>query len=338
MMDLEQALNAINSHYSLGYWYRCGTRDKALRAAQALGDFQDSRAVTALLQILKQETDSSVLAAAIQSLKKLNDPAIPEKVINLLSDKNWQTRRVAVWCFEAAGRFQALELLIEALKDKVPQVCYAAAQALGRLPDPRGITSLVALWRSLPLWGPDIIWQLRSQIIETLQTIQKEGDKSRNLMKPSVCRRCLCRISDHKVKLRWKWRTFTFFGCRQCHCLEPRFEGVQGIKLVLDQRWRDEAVTFSNGVLQVNFLSNNLTTDLDELLIGAVGPWDIQAFWIAWAEKADAWQRKRLKSVPVTLLPGAQVDGMTMDLLKAKFARVTKIEETEPHLGGNLRG
>jgi len=40
------------------------------------------------------------------------------------------------------------------------------------------------------------------------------------------------------------------------------------------------------------------------------------------------WQ-VRLKAVPVTLLPEAQLDDMTLDLLKAKFAEVRRPDHSQ---------
>lgn len=115
---------------------REGTLNYRWRAAEALGDEGDSRAVGPLIEALSDPyEDVSWLAA--KSLGKLQDPEAVLPLIELLkSEENWN-RLGAVEGLGLIGDPRAVEPLIGILKtDPVMKVRKKAAWALGRIGDP----------------------------------------------------------------------------------------------------------------------------------------------------------------------------------------------------------
>ena len=104
--------------------------------AQALGELGDPMAIEPLIQALRDE-DSSLREVAAKSLDKLgwNPGEDIAKVYYLIAKKQWKE-------FTKIGK-QAVEQLIQTLKDEDSQVRDGAAQALGEIGDKRAVEPLI---------------------------------------------------------------------------------------------------------------------------------------------------------------------------------------------------
>jgi HEAT repeat protein len=135
-----------------------------VRAADALGELADARAVEALIDELREEYptagDRAVGAAAAKALGRLGDARAVEPLIAALES------RLRPTAAEALGRIgdpRAVEPLIAALGDEAWEVRAAAAKALGRLGDARAVEPLIAALRKESTWS-----SVRSSVVEAL--------------------------------------------------------------------------------------------------------------------------------------------------------------------------
>jgi len=174
---------------------------------------------------------------------------------------------------------------------------------------------------------------LRKEIEQALAKIEKSGARFKSLNPVLVCRGCWSRFAEFSVQL-GPLRRYRFYGCRRCQALEPRLEGVERIVMVFDRRTesRGEATRLQDEVLYVFWFPHQPITDLDEVIVGPLQQWDLRRFYIRWAERADEVQHQRLKTVPVRLLPSANLSQLSQNLLKEWFAEVQPLppEEAAP--------
>jgi HEAT repeat protein len=112
------------------------------RAAGALGDLGDLRAVEPLIAALR-DRNRWVRWRAAEVLGDLGDPRAFEPLLAALGDQNVQERSVAARALGQLGGRRAVEPLIRALRDGHWNVRRRAAEALGRLGDPRAVEPLI---------------------------------------------------------------------------------------------------------------------------------------------------------------------------------------------------
>jgi HEAT repeat protein len=124
-------------------------------AAEALGEFCDPQAAPALMEALEDEVEW-VRYAAAKALERIpKRQAIPTLIQALKNEKSW-VRDMAVvalkgelWerqrAVEILGEIgsPAVPVLLEALKDEDLKVRWLAAQALGKIGDPRAVPALL---------------------------------------------------------------------------------------------------------------------------------------------------------------------------------------------------
>ena len=106
-----------------------------LEAVKALAKIADERTIKAFISVFENEKEVSwVLDSAIEALVKIGKPTV-EPLIKALKHKSWSVRWGAV---ETLGKIKdrgAVDSLIKALKDRKECVRYKAAEALGEMGD-----------------------------------------------------------------------------------------------------------------------------------------------------------------------------------------------------------
>jgi HEAT repeat protein len=107
-------------------------------AAEALGKLGDKEAVEPLIALLA-DRETNVRRAAVEALDKLGDDRAVKPLAALLADKDSNLRSTAR---EALVKLEAVDVLIEALKQSNPVARIEAARALGRLGDRKAIEPL----------------------------------------------------------------------------------------------------------------------------------------------------------------------------------------------------
>ena len=123
---------------------RNGNRDERVRAARALGKTGDLRAVEVLISLLN-EKDRVISEAAVEALGELGDPRAIKPLLDILRNEIHQTgpsSNVA----KALGKLkseEALDFLLQKLKDKDSSTKCRAAYRLGQLGDARAVEPLI---------------------------------------------------------------------------------------------------------------------------------------------------------------------------------------------------
>ena len=114
-----------------------------IKAAYALSNFKDPRAIEALIAALKDDS-ISVRIDVVKALGRIDDPLVVEPLIAALRDESWPVRKAAVIALGRIEDPRAVEPLIARLRDKNSDVQERAAEALGSFNDPRAVDALIA--------------------------------------------------------------------------------------------------------------------------------------------------------------------------------------------------
>lgn len=115
------------------------------RAADALGEFMDAHALTALTTAVEDDTDASVRASAVKALGRLNHPAAIPTIAAALEDGDASVRRAAIGIVMRLNFFRDFAALVGALDDADADVRRRAALALGELDVAEATTALQAM-------------------------------------------------------------------------------------------------------------------------------------------------------------------------------------------------
>src|SRR5674476_493575 len=99
--------------------------------------------VKGLLKALEYRDHSDVRKAAAEALGQIGDPGAVEVLAARLKDSNGSVRKVAVEALVKTG-VSAVDALATALEDRGLDARIAAAEALGRIGDPRAVKPLAA--------------------------------------------------------------------------------------------------------------------------------------------------------------------------------------------------
>ena len=111
-------------------------------AATGLGHVRDSRATETLLKALRD--NRFVQNAAARSLRRLKDPEAVDPLLDMLKDPSPDVRSHAVWVLSAYRDPRTVEPLYAALKDPDPSVRTWAVREVGKFADSRAVDALVA--------------------------------------------------------------------------------------------------------------------------------------------------------------------------------------------------
>ena len=117
----------------------CEFREKA---AEALGEIGDARAVEPLILALKDEEGYGQGYAA-EALGKVGDARAVEPLIQYLKDEEGDGRGIAAGALGGIGDARAVEPLIQALKDGNHWLRGDVAEALGEIGDARAVEPLI---------------------------------------------------------------------------------------------------------------------------------------------------------------------------------------------------
>lgn len=124
-----------------------GSEKRGIRAAEALGQIGDPRAVSALiLAINEKNTGGMVRFSASYALGKIRNPQAVSALMDALSDKEIDgfTRCKIVEALAAIGDPQAAPALIRSFPDSSPEACIRAATVLGAWESKAAIPALIA--------------------------------------------------------------------------------------------------------------------------------------------------------------------------------------------------
>lgn len=132
--DVEGLIKKLNSSDS-------NTR---ARAAEALGELKDERAIVPLVNTLKNAEDSNVRQKAAESVAKIgNANEALRPLIGALKHDDWRVRYRAAQAIGTLGDPRPAPDLIKALEDPVKDVRKSAAWALGEVGNSRGVEPLI---------------------------------------------------------------------------------------------------------------------------------------------------------------------------------------------------
>jgi len=115
-----------------------------LAAVQSLGNLSDPRAVDALVQALKTDTDPEVREAAAEALGEIDSPrAVPGLIAALGSEKVGAVRAKIAWALGEIDDKRAVEALGAVVRDPDAEVRRQAVSALGELESAAAVPMLI---------------------------------------------------------------------------------------------------------------------------------------------------------------------------------------------------
>lgn len=118
---VEQLIEALSS----------GEKNIRIGSAKALGEIKDPRAITPLIETLKDD-NKWVRREASGALSKMGESAV-DPLLGILDDADWKVRGAAAWALGSIGDKRAIEPLKKALDDKSGYVKKVAAEKLKNL-------------------------------------------------------------------------------------------------------------------------------------------------------------------------------------------------------------
>ena len=119
-----------------------------LAAVEALGNLQDPRAVDALVQALRTDSDARVREAAASALGEIDSArAVPGLIAALGSERVAAVRAKIAWALGEIDDTRAVEALGTAVKDPEVEVRRQVVWALGELESPSAVPMLIPLLR-----------------------------------------------------------------------------------------------------------------------------------------------------------------------------------------------
>ena len=128
------------------------------RAAEALGQIDDPRAVAPLIAALHDQ-EQCVRDAALNVLGDMGERAV-KPLIATLKDEDETIRKEAATALGQIGDERAVEPLIATLKDEDEALLMAAVIALGQIGDERAVEPLIAALKH---------WQQRWQLLDAVR-------------------------------------------------------------------------------------------------------------------------------------------------------------------------
>jgi HEAT repeat protein len=103
------------------------------RAAEALGEFMDAHAVSALTTAAKTDPDPTVRASAVRGLARVNDPGSGPVIAAALSDGDPRVRSAAMDVLLLVAGFRDFSGLVPLLADPDPMLRTQAARLCGEV-------------------------------------------------------------------------------------------------------------------------------------------------------------------------------------------------------------
>jgi HEAT repeat protein/beta-lactamase regulating signal transducer with metallopeptidase domain len=119
-----------------------------LAAVQSLGQLTDPRAVDALVQALRTDTDARVREAAAEALGEIDSPrALPGLIAALGAERVGAVRAKIAWALGEIGDARAVEALGSVVRDPEVEVRRQAVEALGELESKAAVPMLLPALR-----------------------------------------------------------------------------------------------------------------------------------------------------------------------------------------------
>ena len=119
-----------------------------LAAVQALGQLSDPRAIDALAEAMRTDTDPRVREAAASALGEIDSPrAVPALIAALGSERVVVVRAKIAWALGEIEDPRAVDALESALRDQAVEVRRQAVWALGEIESPSATSAIIPLLR-----------------------------------------------------------------------------------------------------------------------------------------------------------------------------------------------
>jgi HEAT repeat protein/beta-lactamase regulating signal transducer with metallopeptidase domain len=119
-----------------------------LAAVEALGHLEDPRAIDALVQALRTDTDARVREAAASALGEIDSArAVPGLIAALGSERVAAVRAKIAWALGEIDDARAVDALGEAVRDSEVEVRRQAVWALGEIESPAAVPALIRVLR-----------------------------------------------------------------------------------------------------------------------------------------------------------------------------------------------
>ncbi len=155
-------------------------------AIETLGRIGDNSVVDPIIVTLR-DPDNRVREAAAEALSHIGDIRAVAPLAGQLKDPSWDVRKACVAALALIGRdknARVTEPLVEALKDRDPDVRQSAAAALGEVKDSAGITPLILALKdphnpvrqaaAAALKRVEYDWELTQGALDALPELQKD--------------------------------------------------------------------------------------------------------------------------------------------------------------------
>lgn len=123
-------------------------------AARSLMNFKEQRTVEALIPMLKDKI-KEVRQAAVEALANTDDPKLLDIFISLLKDQDEKTRKYAASGLGNIKHPGAIEPLLQALRDNEYNVCWSASMALAKMGS-AAVEPLIAALESYTWYGREL--------------------------------------------------------------------------------------------------------------------------------------------------------------------------------------
>ena len=153
-----------------------------LAAVESLGNLSDPRAVDALVQALKTDTDPRVREAAAEALGQIDSPrAVPGLIAALGSEKVSAVRAKIAWALGEIDDARAVEALGAAVRDPDAEVRRQVVWALGELESPAAVPLLIPALKDADVetrkHAAEALGEIASKdAIEALIPVTKDAD------------------------------------------------------------------------------------------------------------------------------------------------------------------
>ena len=119
-----------------------------LAAVQALGQLSDPRAIDALAEAMRNDTDPRVREAAASALGEIDSPrAVPALIAALGAERVVAVRAKIAWALGEIEDARAVDVLSTALRDQAVEVRRQAVWALGEIESPAAVPMIITALR-----------------------------------------------------------------------------------------------------------------------------------------------------------------------------------------------
>lgn len=236
-----------------------------------------------------------------------------EPLIAVLEDENPEVRKNAVITLGRIGNPEAVEPLIDALKNHPLHDSYMKdlIDALGEIGDVRALEHLTYFINSY----------LEEEAKEAFKNIRKKSS-SRN--QDFFCTKCFQRVKRGKVKYPvfennvFSQKSFIYYACVNCHSNSFLLKKIEKVALLLDHDAKEPYMQ-DEEVLSVNWLKIKEPFDFDEIRILKASDFEVEELVMKLKNDSDDKRLKRLPDVPVYISAGLDISPAKMNLLKDNF-------------------